>query len=71
MVVGIQNLDCAVSLDICRSDFTRPSDLNLEASRVPRVRLKQNFLEVENDVGDVFQYARKGAEFVEGAIDLN
>ena len=69
--VGIDQLDVLVELDVGGGDFAFLVDGEQEGLRVARVRLEEDLLEVQDDVGDIFDDALDGGEFVHGALDLD
>src|SRR5207249_3450580 len=58
--VRLENLDVRVGLDVARSDFARLVDAQHQRFRVIDVELERNLLEIEDDIGGVFDDAGNG-----------
>jgi hypothetical protein len=70
-VVGVQDLDLVVDLDVPRADLTRPLLVDADELGLGAVGLDHDLLEVQHDVGDVFDDVRHRGELVERAVDLH
>ena len=71
MVLGIEDLEAAVGLDVRARDFLRALELHDRAALVVGVTGEVELLEIQDDVGDVFSDARDRRELVEHALDLD
>ena len=72
VVVRVEDLELGRDVDVGRHDLARlvldEPDLDLVELAVQPA---DELLEVEDDVGDVFLYAREGGELVRDALDLD
>ena len=71
MLVGIDQLNVLVGLDVGGGDGAFLVDREQQGLFVAAVRLELDFLQVQNDVGHVFDDAFDGGEFVHRAVDLD
>ncbi len=69
--VRLEDLDVGVGLDVAGAHFAGLVDADDQRLRVIAVQLQRNLLEVEDDVGRVFDHARNRRELVEHAVDLD
>src|SRR6476646_8032304 len=67
----LENLDVRVTLDILRAYDAGLVDAQVERLRVIDVQLQRNLLEVQDDVGGVFDHTGNRRELVEHAVDLH
>ncbi len=70
-LVGVEHLDAGVELDVAGRDGTFLCDVEEEDARLAIGELEEDLLEVEHDVGHVFRDAGQGAEFMDGALELD
>jgi hypothetical protein len=63
-VIGIENLDLIAGLDVASLDLARPVLLDADDVRARRVGADDDFLEVEDDGGDVFDDVRNRGELM-------
>ena len=72
MHVAIEHFDVGIGLDLA-ADSTSPERSTLQADGVDPLahHLERNLLQVEDDVGGVFDHARNRAEFVRDAFDAH
>src|SRR5690606_38444998 len=70
-VIRIEDLDVANGLDVTSRHNTRPLLAHDHALRALAFHADGDFLDVEDDVGDVFTNTVDRRELVENAVDLN
>ncbi len=71
MLVGVDDLDDLVALDIGRGDGAFLVGRKQKGVRVATVGLEQYLFQVENDLRDILDHAGNGSELVSRAIDLH
>jgi hypothetical protein len=71
VVVRLEDLDVGVRRDVARRDFLRAADGEREHLRLVAVQLDRQTLEVEQQVGRIFDHARNRRELVQHAVDLD
>ena len=70
-LVGIEDLDGAFGDDVARGDGAGFLLADLEDLDLIGVQIELDFLQVEDDLGDVFDHMRKRGEFVRGAVETD
>ena len=70
-MVGIDQLHARIELDVAGGDRAFLVDLDVEFERFALVGDEENLLQVQHDVGDVFDDAVDGLELVVHAVDLD
>lgn len=70
-MVGIDNLDIGVGLNVGGSDGTGFAGPDLKGDRLALLRDHQNLLQVKNDVSDIFDHTIDRLELVINAIDFD
>src|SRR5437764_28830 len=70
-MAGIQHLDVLVDDDVAGLDFFGPLHLDADGLLLLRVHPEEDFLEVEDDVGDVLGNVGDGGELVLHAFDAD
>jgi hypothetical protein len=68
---GVDQLNVLVELNVSGGDFAFFVDGEQQGLRISRVRLEQNLLEIQDDIGDVLDHSINGGEFVHRPINLN
>src|SRR5581483_6168228 len=71
MNVRVEDFNIAVGFDLARQHLARHSALDAQCLWPHPVQLKRNALEVEDDVGGVFDDTGDRREFVQYAFDLD
>ena len=71
MLVGIENLDLTVGLNVARSHFALAGCLDVNGLGTVTVQAGNDALDVQHDLGDVFLDARDGGELMDNAVDLH
>ncbi len=71
MLVGVDQFDVLVELDVGGGDFALLVDGEQQGLRLAGVRLEHDLLEVQHDVGDIFHHALNGGELVHRAVNLD
>ena len=71
MDVGVDHLDLARSRELTGGDLTRALGFEGQEGRLVAVDLERDLLEIEDDVGDVFDDTRHRRELMVGALDLD
>ena len=70
-LIGIQNLIALRKLNIAGGDFPFLVYAERKFARLVLGRLKLDTLQIEDDIGDVFDHARQSGEFVLCARDFH
>jgi hypothetical protein len=70
-MLGIEDLDVADGLDVACGDHARALLAHNHALGFVAFHADGDFLDVENDVGDIFAHARDRGEFMQHAVDLH
>jgi hypothetical protein len=70
-MVGVQDLDVADRLDVTSADNARALLAHDHALGAVAVHLDGDFLDVQDDVGDIFANAGNRRELVQHAVDLD
>ncbi len=70
-MVGVQDLDVADRLDVTGGNDARTLLADNHALGIVAVHLDGDFLDVQDDVGDIFANARDRRELVQNAVDLD
>ena len=71
MQLGIDDLDIGVGNDIVSSDFARTDGIDHDLFRLITVKFAAQFLQVQDDLRNVFLYALDGRELMKNTVDLN
>jgi hypothetical protein len=69
--LGLEDLDVCVALDVLGPHDARLVHAQIQRLGVVDVQLQRNLLEVEDDIGRVFDDARDGRKLVQHAVDLH
>jgi hypothetical protein len=70
-LIGIDDLDIGVGLDVRRSDGAGFGDLDLKGDRLALLGNDQDFLQVQDDVGDILDNSIDRLKLVVNAVDLD
>jgi hypothetical protein len=70
-MIRVENLHIRAGLDIARGGNAGAFLLQHHALGAIRMDAQRDFLDVQNDVGDVLAHTRDGGEFMQYAIDVN
>ena len=71
VLVGVDDFDGLIALDVAGGNRAFLVDGEEQGVGFPVVRLQQHFFEVQDNVGDVFDNAGHGAEFMRCAVDAD
>src|SRR5207237_10570748 len=69
--VLVENLHVAIGFDHAGGDHTRLVSLQRNGLRIIAIQFEWNLLEIQDDVGGVFDDARNRLKLVENALDAN
>ena len=71
MHVAVEHFDIVIGFDLAAEHFARRVDFQADGARALAHHLERNLLQVEDDVGGVFDDAGNGAELVRHAFDAH